>query len=84
MSDCPTCGGPVKVVGKTTLHYEPSCACRGRKPLFKLSGIDLVYSPDDERHWLKLGLLLERGSEDINGCDLLIMPKGTIPWEETG
>lgn len=28
---CPTCGGPVKVVGKTTLRYEPDCACEGEE-----------------------------------------------------
>ncbi len=39
-----------------------------------LGGIPLVYSPDDERHWLKVGLLLERGAGDIEDCCVLILP----------
>lgn len=45
------------------------------RPLAELGGIDLVYNPDDQRHWLNVGLLLERGNEDINDCRVTITRK---------
>lgn len=52
----------------------------GETPFVKLGGIDLVYNPDDERHWMNVGVLLEVGNEDINDCDVLVLPKGAITW----
>jgi len=40
------------------VRRDPPCACEGGKLI--ADNLEMVYSPHDERHWLEVGMLLER------------------------
>jgi hypothetical protein len=66
------------------LEAETPCACGGREPFTKLDHIDLIYSPEDERHWLKVGVLFGRGFERLKGQDIKDCTIVILPAEEEG
>jgi hypothetical protein len=61
MKPCPTCGSPVKIVGKTTMHYEPTL-----KPLDE----DEVEKVIEKNKWV-IGAKAMSGEQYINSSNEL-------------